>query len=153
MNTVTSNTGFILRHGSFADGVNVEICILFRGGIQIKILMRCHLVRNQNEHFTARKRSLGQGNVFKPVCHSLHGGGGLPDRDPLDRDRMDRDPPGQRPLGQRPLGQRTPWTENPLDRDPSDRDPPRQRTPCGKERVVRILLKCIPVIFIIIPYK
>ena len=75
MNTVTSNTGFILRHGSFADGVNVEICILFRGGIQIKILMRCHLIRNQNEHFTARKRSLGQGNVFKPVCHSVHGGG------------------------------------------------------------------------------
>ena len=75
MNTVTSNTGFILRHGSFADGVNVEICILFRGGIQIKILMRCHLIRNQNEHFTARKRSLGQGNVFKPLCHSVHGGG------------------------------------------------------------------------------
>ena len=74
MNTVTSNTGFILRHGSFADGVNVEICILFRGGIQIKILMRCHLIRNQNEHLTARKRSLGQGNVFKPVCHSVHMG-------------------------------------------------------------------------------
>ena len=25
--------------------------------------------------FTARKRSLGQGNVFAPVCHSIHGGG------------------------------------------------------------------------------
>ena len=24
---------------------------------------------------TARKRSLGQGNVFTPVCHSVHGGG------------------------------------------------------------------------------
>ena len=24
--------------------------------------------------FTARKRSLGQGNVFTPVCHSAHGG-------------------------------------------------------------------------------
>ena len=25
--------------------------------------------------FTARKRSLGQGNIFTPVCHSVHGGG------------------------------------------------------------------------------
>ena len=25
--------------------------------------------------FTARKRSLGQGNVFTPVCHSVHMGG------------------------------------------------------------------------------
>ena len=24
--------------------------------------------------FTARKRSLGQGNIFAPVCHSVHGG-------------------------------------------------------------------------------
>ena len=27
--------------------------------------------------FTARNRSLGQGNVFTPVCHSVHKGGGL----------------------------------------------------------------------------
>ena len=27
--------------------------------------------------FTARKRSLGQGNIFTPVCHSVHGGGML----------------------------------------------------------------------------
>ena len=27
--------------------------------------------------FTARKRSLGQGNVFTRMCHSVHGGGGL----------------------------------------------------------------------------
>ena len=26
--------------------------------------------------FTARKRSLGQGNVFTSGCHSVHGGGG-----------------------------------------------------------------------------
>ena len=25
--------------------------------------------------FTARKRSLGQGNIFAPVCHSVYGGG------------------------------------------------------------------------------
>ena len=28
--------------------------------------------------FTARKRSLGQGNVFTHVCHSVHGGGVYP---------------------------------------------------------------------------
>ena len=28
--------------------------------------------------FTAHKRSLGQGNVFTPAYHSVHGGGGLP---------------------------------------------------------------------------
>ena len=31
------------------------------------ILLECTLV-------TARKRSLGQGNIFAPVCHSVHGG-------------------------------------------------------------------------------
>ena len=28
-----------------------------------------------NVIFTARKRSLGQGNIFTPVCHSVHRGG------------------------------------------------------------------------------
>ena len=27
--------------------------------------------------FTTRKRSLGQGNIFTPVCHSVHGGGSV----------------------------------------------------------------------------
>ena len=27
--------------------------------------------------FTARKRSFGQGNIFAPVCHSVHSGGCL----------------------------------------------------------------------------
>ena len=30
--------------------------------------------------FTARKRSLGQGNIFTPVCHSVHRVGGVPDQ-------------------------------------------------------------------------
>ena len=29
-----------------------------------------------NQLFAARKRSLGQDNIFTPVCHSVHGGGG-----------------------------------------------------------------------------
>ena len=28
----------------------------------------------REEFFTARKRSLGQGNIFAPVCHSVQGG-------------------------------------------------------------------------------
>ena len=28
--------------------------------------------------FTTRKQSLGQGNIFAPVCHSVHGGDGIP---------------------------------------------------------------------------
>ena len=30
--------------------------------------------KNTYSHFYARKRSLGQGNVFTCVCHSVHGG-------------------------------------------------------------------------------
>ena len=32
-------------------------------------VMNCHHI------ITARKRSLGQGNIFTPVCHSVHRGG------------------------------------------------------------------------------
>ena len=99
--------------------------------------------------FTARKRSLGQGNVFTPVCHSAHGGGGgglcmisLLVRLPgpmflrgvsvsvpmfLPGGLPDRDPLGQRYPGQRP----------------PDRDPPDSPLLYGKERALRILLECI----------
>ena len=65
---------------------------------------------------TVRKRSLGQGNVFTAVCHSVYRwAGDLPNSDiPLDRDPLDRGTPRTE----------TPWTENPLlDRD----SPPGQR--------------------------
>ena len=35
------------------------------------------IFQNISRIFTARKRSLGQGNVFTPVCHSVHGGRGV----------------------------------------------------------------------------
>ena len=73
---------------------------------------------------TARKRSLGQGNVFTLISDSVHGEGGYPwQRPPMDRDPpwTETPSPGQRPL----------WTETPLYRDPLDRDPlPAQRPPC-----------------------
>ena len=41
------------------------------------ILIFCHIKSLNSWNFlvTARKRSLGQGNVLTPVCHSVHKGG------------------------------------------------------------------------------
>ena len=36
---------------------------------------RLRLIFTSEHFFTARKRSLGQGNIFTPVCHSVHRGG------------------------------------------------------------------------------
>ena len=67
---------------------------------------------------TARKRSLGQGNIFTPVCHSVHKGGGsasVHDGMPPPRDQA---PPGPAPPGpgaprdQAPRGPGTPGTEH-----------------------------------------
>ena len=57
--------------------------------------------------FTARKRSLGQGNIFAPVCHSVQGGSTWAGTPP---------PPGMYPLpraGTPPLGMCTPWQLHP----------------------------------------
>ena len=89
---------------------------------------------------TARKRSLGQGNVFTPVCHYVHRGGGLPNlpgcspsglgRPPWMqtlRDWADHPPDADFP----PWMQISPWMQIPLglDRPPQmqslpDADPP-----------------------------
>ena len=68
---------------------------------------------------TARKRSLGQGNVFTPVCHSCSQEGGWVCPTPLDADpsglgrpSLDADPPGCRPPG---------WGRSPMDADPLPR--------------------------------
>ena len=96
--------------------------------------------------FTARKRSLEQGNIFTGLELSVHRGRGITDRDPpperdppwtktlLYRDHLSltETTPGQRPLTLTPP---PPWTEIPL---------------YGKERKVRILLEflfliCLPI--------
>ena len=61
--------------------------------------------------FTARKRSLGQGNIFAPVCHSVHGGGKYLERYPAPQAGT---PPGRYTPGRyapsryTPLGRYTP---------------------------------------------
>ena len=95
------------------------------------------LVINSNGIITARKRSLGQGNVFTPVCHSVHRGRGS-----AQPPALDADPPGvgQTSLDADPLG----WP------DPPDADPPGvwQIPPPDtvNKRSVRILLECILVV-------
>ena len=39
------------------------------------VKFHCRFLGGRNRIFTARKRSLGQGNIFTPVCHSVHRGG------------------------------------------------------------------------------
>ena len=114
--------------------------------------------------FTARKRSLGQGNVFTPVCHSAHGGGGgglcmisllvrlpcpmflggglclwshVPSRGSLSLVRCSFWGGGSLSLFSCSF-QGVSVTQTPLDRDPPD-------SPLlyGNERALRILLECI----------
>ena len=76
---------------------------------------------------TVRKRSLGQGNIFTPVCHSVHRGG-LPNC----------------MLGYLPLRQQTPQEQTPPGpgtpprrRPPWDQAPPREQTPPGAKHAGR----------------
>ena len=76
---------------------------------------------------TARKRSLGQGNIFAPVCHSVHRERGVP---PLGR-YIPR--PGTPQVGTPPRPGATPWTRyTPQDQvHPLDQVPPHQVHPLG----------------------
>ena len=66
------------------------------------------------EVFYRPQRSCGQGNIFAPVCHSVHGGGGC--------------------LPQCMLGYHTPWehTPPPGADPPWNRHPPEQTPPWGR---------------------
>ena len=76
-------------------------------------------------YFTARKRSLGQGNDFTIVCHSVHGGDGGGGAGPLSQIPH----PYQTETSHE---QRTHQTEILPDRDPpqAENSPTRQRPPC-----------------------
>ena len=84
---------------------------------------------------TARKRSSGQGNIFAPVCHSVHRGVCLS----ACWDTPQREPP----LSRRPP---SPAKETPCQGDP----PAKETPPTTKEtprrlllRAIRILVECI----------
>ena len=84
--------------------------LMYRGGLSI-FYTRISQTGSRQPHrwgyqliITARKWSLGQGHIFTPVCHSVHGGGVLPQcmlgchpqtRHPLDQaSPRTRYPPG-----------------------------------------------------------
>ena len=87
--------------------------------------------------FTARKWSLGQGNVFTGVCLSTQEGGLCPRGGGL---CLGKSLSGRHPW-QRPLGQRSLWTETPQTETPQT-----ETKLYGKEPAVRILLECILVL-------
>ena len=93
------------------------------------------------------QQSCGQGNIFTPVCHSVHRGSasvhaGIPPTNP---------PEGRPPGRQTPLGGRPPGSRHPLGgRPPRRQTPPGSRHPPGSrlwhmvnEQPVCILLECI----------
>ena len=102
--------------------------------------------------FAARKRSLGQGDIFAPVCHSVHKGEYLGTYTPgsyIPCPLRQVHPPGQvyplPPQAGRPPGRYTPWAGT-----PSRAGTPPTGTPPGNacwdtfnKREVRILLECI----------
>ena len=65
--------------------------------------------------FSRPQRSCGQGNIFTPVCHSVHGGGAC----------LRQNPPEQTP----PPRANTPGSDTPQSRHPPRADTPRADTP------------------------
>ena len=80
-------------------GVNRNLINL--NGVLLHAATRCEGPSLQIVFITTRKRSLGQGNIFTPVCHSVHRGGGVPGR---------YTPPGQ---VHPPRQVHPPWTGTP----------------------------------------
>ena len=88
-------------------------------------------------NFYRPQRSCGQGNIFAPVCHSVHGGGvclsACWDTTPPweQTSPWSRHPPGADPPGSRhPPGADTPWEQTP----PWSRHPPGADTPYPPEQ-------------------
>ena len=101
-------SGFALRHIGFQ--------ITCSNG-HTEILEKYHFLFTI---FTALKRSCGKVMFLHlSVSYSVHGGGGLPERDTPDRAPLDRDLPERGPLWTEiPLGRDLPWTKTFPDRDP-----------------------------------
>ena len=108
-------------------------------------------------HFYQPQRSCGQGNIFTPVCHSVHRGGGLP------QCMLGCHPSGRRhhpPLCQGdPPAKETPRKEAPPAKEtpPPEGGIPRKETPREGDlpaiRSIRILLECILVYYLYYTYQ
>ena len=94
-------------------------------------------------YFYRPQRSCGQGNIFTPVCHSVHRGEGV-----CLSACWDTTPPGaDTPQEQTPPGPDPPSRHPPRTRPPQNRHPHRTRLQhTVYERPVRILLECILVL-------
>ena len=93
------------------------------------------------------QRSCGQGNIFTPVCHSVHRGDGISQGTEADPPGPGTHPPWSRHTPPRPDTPPGPGT-------PPEQTPPGADTPPGTrfrhtvyEQLVRILLECILVNF------
>ena len=80
-NTWKNRLWIITKWSPFCLGLRaysklVELQIKFS---VVYMIESCHFViaALASVFFIDRKRSLGQGNIFAPVCHSVHRGGGL----------------------------------------------------------------------------
>ena len=92
-------------------------------------------------YFYRPQRSCGQGNIFAPVCHSIHnvaGGGvsasvlaGMPHAPSWEQAPGSRHTPGSRsPPGCRSPWEQIPWSRHPLGADvPQSKQPQRADTP------------------------
>ena len=96
---------------------------------------------------SARKRSLGQGNVLTPVCDSVHKGGRLPHwmlgYTPLPRQKLPR---ADTPLGRHPLGRHPIWADTPQPLDTTgygqqaDGTHPTGTHTCFKKKNTRVIV-------------
>ena len=120
-----------------------KICCLFFVSFvfcMYLVVHRAHIIGSKSVCsviFTVRKRSLGQGNVFTPVCQSFCSRGGACPTTCWDTYPLGRHPPGIHPsplLGRPPHPGRLPL---------SRADTPRMLQYTVNKRVVRILLECI----------
>ena len=97
------------------------------GGVSIKHKSsnRIELSQLGQDLFYQLQQSCGQGNIFTPVCHSVHGGGLCLNA------CWDTNPPDQAPAprNRHPQGADTPPPGTPQTRHPRTRHPPRPGTP------------------------
>ena len=127
-----------------------------------RIFFHIAMIIVENLHFDLYyyrpQRSCGQGNIFTPVCHSVHRGGvclsAYWDTTPPHPPEQTHSSPGaDTPPEQTPPRSRHPWkqTHPPgAGRHPPGADTPQSRHPPGSilrhtvnQRPVRILLECI----------